>query len=100
MPGLKDNEIDMGFGYIGTRDKHLEMNDNENQSKESDLSEEEETNGVFKLEYDAKIQNVFYSNKGCLAVVSDLRFCIYYIYEEEDIACEIVKLWDFDYRFD
>lgn len=68
------------------------------------MDEADESTGKYTLNYDGKIDNLFYSRNSCeygyIAVTSYYRFSIYYMYDEEASGSFHDLVWDNDYRFD
>lgn len=79
------------------------MDDQKGENVEDDLSDSEIL-GTQYIDNGSKILNMYPSrNKGglgYLAIISEMRFAIYYLYEDSASSCEIFKSWDLNYRFD
>ena len=96
------NEIDMGFARLNYKSNGQGEEDNDKDSEDSDTMADD-SRGVLYLQYDAVIENVFHSRccaaVSYLAIVGDLRFTIYCLYDNDGAAGKDC-LWDFNYRFD
>jgi hypothetical protein len=92
----------MGFSHLDSEAARVLKSINK--SFEAISDDDDDGPGVHVINHDAKISRIVHSRNvggnGYIAVISDLRFVIYYLYEDVSNATEIRILWDKDYRFD
>lgn len=102
LPKVIGSEVEIGFSHLV---KAAEKENQEiNISDEDSDNAGEEIKGKTFLDYDGTIENIYYSRYsapyGFVALMSDSKFSIRYIYEEATSGCEHDTKFNCNYRFD
>ena len=102
-------QIDVGFRRLEVLEPTASLGTLKSAREQGDKSEDseggmDEAQGANSIEYDGNIQRIFLSRAsteyGYLAVISDMRFTIFYIYEESFLGADKDLIFDCKYRFE